>query len=131
MKSDREEAKDDSEEADDEQEDSHDSRKVKASRKSMEGKGSTAKAITGSGPKRAHVATLSKCSSRVLSSSKSSKDKHISAEDSNLRKIKPIAPKHTVNSQKETSERRSSGRIITLYITPYILVHCVLISTIP
>ncbi|OEL29731.1 hypothetical protein BAE44_0009246 [Dichanthelium oligosanthes] len=107
MKSDSEENKDDGEEADGEHEDS---RKVKASKKSIEGKGSAAKRkeITGSVPKTAPVATLSKCSSRVSSSSKSSKDKQSSAEDSNSRKSKPITPKCMANSQKETNERRSS-----------------------
>ncbi|CAN6287577.1 unnamed protein product [Urochloa humidicola] len=115
IKSDRKENKDDSEEADDEQEHSYASRKVKASKKSMDGKGYTAKrrAITGSVPKTAPAATLSKCSSRVSSSSKSSKDKKSSAEDSNSRKSKPITPKCTANAKKETDERRSSGKGLT------------------
>ncbi|CAL4943130.1 unnamed protein product [Urochloa decumbens] len=115
IKSDRKENKDDSEEADDEQEDSYASKKVKASKKSMEGKGYTAKrrAITGSVPKTAPAATLSKCSIRVSSSSKSSKDKQSSAEDSNSRKSKPITPKRAANAQKETDERRSSGKGLT------------------
>ncbi|CAN6310266.1 unnamed protein product [Urochloa humidicola] len=114
IKSDRKENKDDSE-ADDEQEDSYASRKVKASKQSMEGKGYAAKrkSITGSVPKTAPVPTLSKCSSRVSSSSKSSKDKQSSVEDSNSRKNKTITPKRTANAQKETDERRLSGKGLT------------------
>ncbi|CAN6298617.1 unnamed protein product [Urochloa humidicola] len=115
IKSDRKENKDDSEEADDEQEDSYTSRKVKASKQSMEGKEYAAKrkAITGSVPKTAPVPILSKCSSRVSSSSKNSKDKQSSAEDSDSRKNKTITPKRTANAQKETGERRSSGKGLT------------------
>ncbi|KAG0548634.1 hypothetical protein BDA96_01G183300 [Sorghum bicolor] len=116
MKSASEENKDDGEEVDSEQEDRYGRRKVKAGKKSVDGKGSTAKtkrkAITGISPKTAPVGTLSKCSSRVSSSPKSSKDKQRSAVDLNLdsRKSKPITPKHTTNSEKETNERRSSGK---------------------
>lgn len=124
MKSDSEENKDDGEEVDSEQEDRYGRRKVMAGKKSVDGKGSTAKtkrkAITGISPKTAPVATLSKCSSRVSSSPKSSKDKQRSAVDLNVvsRKSKPITPKHTTNSEKETNERRSSGTIITSLISP-------------
>ena len=124
MKFDSEENKDDGEEVDSEQEDRYGRRKVKAGKKSVDGKGSTAKtkrkAITGISPKTAPVATLSKCSSRVSSSPKSFKDKQRSAVDLNVvsRKSKPITPKHTTNSEKETNERRSSGTIITSLISP-------------
>ncbi|RLN39165.1 hypothetical protein C2845_PM01G35750 [Panicum miliaceum] len=109
MKSGSEENKDDDEEADGEHEDGYDSRKVKASKKLVEGKGSAAKrkAITGRVSKTAHVATLSKCSSRVSSSLKGSKDKRSTVEDSNSRKSKPITPKLTSNSRKVTNERSS------------------------
>ncbi|XP_066384620.1 DEK domain-containing chromatin-associated protein 3-like isoform X3 [Miscanthus floridulus] len=116
MKSDSEENKDDGEEVDSEQEDRYGRRKVKAGKKSVDGKGSTAKtkrkAITGISPNTAPIATLSKCSSRVSSSPKSSKDKQRSAVDLSVvsRKSKPITPKHTTNSEKETNERRSSGK---------------------
>lgn len=120
MKSDSEENKDDDEEADGEQEDGYDSRKVKASKKSMERKEPAAKrkAIIDRILKIAPVATLSKCSSRVSSSLKGSKDKQSSVENSNSSKNKPITPKLTANSRKVTNERRSPGRVITLYFSP-------------
>lgn len=112
MKSDSEENKEDSGEADSEQEDSYDARKLMASEKSMKGKAAKRKAITGNVPKTAPAATLSKCTSRVSSSLKSSKDRQSSADDPNSRKSKPITPKLKENSQKETYQRRSSGMVI-------------------
>lgn len=127
MKSDSEENKDDGGEVDGEQEDSYGTRKLKGSQKSMEGKAAKRKAITGNVLKTA-AATLSKCTNRVSSSSKSSKDKQSSAEDPNSRKSKPITPELAANSQKVTYQRRSSGRITTLYISQlYANIHDTLI----
>lgn len=128
MKSDSEENKDDGGEADGEEEDSYGTTKLKATQKSMVEKAAERKAITGNVPMTAPAATLSKCTDRVSSSSKSSKDKQSSAEDPNSRKSKPITPKLVANSQKVTYQRRSSGRIITLHISPlYANIHDTLI----
>ncbi|KAJ1294643.1 hypothetical protein BS78_01G161100 [Paspalum vaginatum] len=117
------ESESDEADAEEKQEDDHiksDSNENKDDRygpkRSVEGKGSTAKrmALTGSVPETPPVATLSKCSGRVSSSSRSSKDKR-SAEDSNLssRKSKSLTPNGTANSGKETNEGRSSGKGLT------------------
>ncbi|KAL6599533.1 hypothetical protein ACP70R_045670 [Stipagrostis hirtigluma subsp. patula] len=111
MQSDNEEKEDEDEEADGE-EDDYDPKKVKASKKFSERKGSTAKrkVIRWDVP----VATVSKYPSKVSSSPRSyTKKKNPGAHARVFSgKSKSIVPKRTTNSEKETSKIKSSGKTL-------------------